>query len=186
MEGRPSKRQRASPTSSSTSDSDDSPALNPMEIFRRHFESRFQAIDGPPIAALDPTSSSNTIDEGSDVEDGEEWSGISASEESESEENTSVEVVYHTSSAYSEARRMSKRKLSEFMVFPPPIPPLPLYPTNAYSLQNRPPLSPFPHALQNHPPPVLMTMPKTFKMTLLSSGFFANHTFWTQVPKPLR
>lgn len=155
-----------------------------MEIFRRHFESRFQAIDGPPVAALNPTTSSNTIDEGSDVEgDGEEWSGISASEESESEGNTSVEVVHRTSSACSEALRMSKRKLSEFMVFSPQ---LPLYPTNAHSLQSRSPLSPLPHALQNHPPPVLTTMPKTFKMTLLSSGFFANHTPWTQVPKPLK
>ena len=116
MEGRPSKRHRASSSSPSSSDSDDSSPLNPMEIFRRHFESRFQAIDDPS-AVLDPTSS-NAINEGSDVEDdGEEWSGISGSEGLESEGNASVEVVHHTSSACPEAPRMSKRKLNAFMVY---------------------------------------------------------------------
>lgn len=107
MKERLSKRCR--PSTSPEFD-DKAPAINAMEIFRRHFESRFESIDETPAV---PYSNNFMVDEGSGAED-EEWSGISGSEESEAEADT-VQVVHHTS-ARIERPQMSKRALREFMV----------------------------------------------------------------------
>jgi len=78
-----------------------------MEIFRRHFESRFEAIETPAVAA---TASSNVIDEGSDTDT--EWNGIS----SDLEELPAVQVIHHTLSSSAPPPRMSRRELKAFLV----------------------------------------------------------------------
>ena len=102
-----------------------------MEIFRRHFESRFEPIDETPAI---PNSTNLMIDEGSGAED-EEWSGISGSET----EADTVQFVHHTSSARIERPQLSKSALRRFMVLALSLPLGSLLMTDPASPQNRPP-----------------------------------------------
>jgi hypothetical protein len=93
-----------------------------MEIFRRHFESRFEAIEVAPVV---PSTSSNkrkstAIDEGSDIE-GSDYDEGEDSEDSQEdwdddEEEQVLEVVHNDSANLVPSIKESKKGLRAFMV----------------------------------------------------------------------
>ncbi|KAI5798191.1 hypothetical protein FPQ18DRAFT_321797 [Pyronema domesticum] len=119
------KRPRSiSPDSSASGDDSSSapaPAVDPMEIFRRHFESRFEAIEVAPVV---PSTSSNkrkstAIDEGSDVEGpdyDEDEDSLDSDEEEDWEEEQVLEVVHNDSANLVPSIKESKKGLRAFMV----------------------------------------------------------------------
>ena len=127
MKERPSKRCRTSPPPEFEGNAQ---VFDAMEIFRRHFESRFEPIDETPAI---PNSTNLMIDEGSGDE---EWSGISGSEA----EADTVQFVHHTSSARIERPQMSKSALRRFMVLALSLSLGSLLVADPASPQNRPPL----------------------------------------------
>lgn len=92
-----------------------------MEIFRRHFESRFEAIEVAPVV---PSTSSNkrkstAIDEGSDVEGpdyDEDEDSLDSDEEEDWEEEQVLEVVHNDSANLVPSIKESKKGLRAFMV----------------------------------------------------------------------
>jgi hypothetical protein len=122
-EQRPTKRVRRSPSSSSSASSDDgdAPAADAMEIFRRHFESRFEAIEddsAKPAAAS--TSKLGVIDDGAgeDEFDGLSSGSDSSEDEDEDEEDEEevVQVVHHDTTKKSTRPALSKKEARAFMV----------------------------------------------------------------------
>lgn len=106
------------------------------EIFRRHFESRFEPLADEPQHSRqdsdedddDAADSDQDNDFEEDVED-EAWGGVSDEDgEDEGEEDedddelatTVIEVVDHSSSGTPQASTMSKRELKAFMSSRPP------------------------------------------------------------------
>ncbi|KAA8910460.1 hypothetical protein FN846DRAFT_775219 [Sphaerosporella brunnea] len=95
--------------------------MDAMEIFRRYFESQFEAIEESPAPPI--TKSPEIIDDG-DREDGfdgfSSGSDISADEEEEEEEEQAVEIVHHDSTKKAPRPLMSKQEVRAFMSSKPP------------------------------------------------------------------
>lgn len=118
------------------------------EIFRRHFESRFEPLEASKIKKDEEEEEGEEADDGDDgneesgsedEEDEEEWGGLSDDEISDDNEGKrserlvgevaiadetakvqNVEVVDHSSSQAPKPTSMSKRELKAFMVRHPP------------------------------------------------------------------
>ncbi|KAM3068837.1 pre-rRNA processing and 40S ribosomal subunit assembly [Clarireedia jacksonii] len=105
-------------TSESEAESDEGQALDPQEIFRRHFEEQFK----PLPAAQQPIQANPGLDNEDEDEDEEDWDGLSensaADEDTEGKSN-GVQVVEHVN-INSRIAGMSKAELRAFMSSKPP------------------------------------------------------------------
>ncbi|RCI11469.1 hypothetical protein L249_7195 [Ophiocordyceps polyrhachis-furcata BCC 54312] len=98
-------------------------SYNAQEVFRRHFEARFQPL--PPPTAASPAP--NTDEEDADGQD--EWMGFSDDDDPSEDERNAIEVVDHTSAPPAPANSKPKRHERK-----PPRPPGPNTPEDAPSL----------------------------------------------------
>ncbi|KAI5813104.1 hypothetical protein BZA77DRAFT_322392 [Pyronema omphalodes] len=119
----------AAPAPAATTSSNDAsndattPSIDPMEIFRRHFESRFEAIEVAPVVPVTTSSSSSTskkrkstaIDEGSDVEDSYHDDDEEEEDEDSDEEEQVLEVVHNDSRDLVPSIKEAKKGLRAFM-----------------------------------------------------------------------
>ncbi|KAL5604450.1 hypothetical protein BROUX41_002420 [Berkeleyomyces rouxiae] len=101
-----SSRKRKAPSSALPTGTE--PAESVQDIFRRHFEAQFAPLP-EPIKAPEPIQDT----EENDLEDVDEWDGLSAEEEDS--DNEPVEVVDHSSTTPQISTTMSKHERKTFM-----------------------------------------------------------------------
>jgi hypothetical protein len=101
-------------TSESEGGSDEGQALDPQEIFRRHFEAQFKPL---PVAQK-PIQANSDLESEDEGEDEEDWDGLSensAGDEDNEGQSNGVQVVEHVN-IDSRTAGMSKAELRAFMV----------------------------------------------------------------------
>ncbi|PHH58892.1 hypothetical protein CDD81_4174 [Ophiocordyceps australis] len=117
------------------------------EIFRRHFESRFEPL-GVSSPAQEEVSDGAENSNSEDQESNSEWDGLSDAGQDQ-ETATAVLVVDHSTSQTPQAATMTKRQLKDFMSARPPDPAM------APNNQSTPPIAPVTSSLPEDAPSLL-------------------------------